>query len=102
MLSKALRQNTEQNRLIRLVLVFALMFAAVHVALHGLDISDVGMDGHGECQTCRLNHAPAAPSVAPFLFAPLNFLAHSLPVEDTGYQFSHLFHAQWARAPPLF
>ncbi|MDX2424705.1 MAG: hypothetical protein QNK15_00460 [Cycloclasticus sp.] len=102
MLRKAFHQSTEENRLIRLVLVFVLIFAAAHVAMHDLDVGGGGLDGHGECQVCRLNHVPAASLLVPSLLTPLLFLVHFLPVEDAEYQLSHLFHTQWARAPPLF
>ncbi len=100
MLRKALRQNTAENRLIRLVLVFALIFAAAHVALHELDMGSGNSDHH--CQVCRLNQMPAASLAAPSLLVPLLLLAHLLPVEDKEYQLSRPFHSQWARAPPLF
>lgn len=102
MLSKVFRQSTEENRLIRLVLVFALAFAALHVALHDLDVSSGGLDGHDKCQVCRLNHVPIASLPLPSLLAPLQFLTYVLTVADTEYQLSHQFHTQWARAPPLF
>lgn len=98
MLRKAFHQNTEENRLIRLVLVFVLAFAALHVALHDLELSG---QGHEQCQVCRLNHVPATPFTPPSLLVPLQILLYVLPVTDTEYQLSHHFHSQWARAPPL-
>jgi len=101
MLSKAFNRHSEENRLIRLVLIFVVLFAAAHVALHNLDLSGSGLDGHDECQVCRLNHVPVA-SLAPLtLFAPLQLLAYVLTVADSEYQLSHLSHTQWARAPPI-
>lgn len=102
MLTKAFRQNTQENRLIRLVMVFALAFAALHVALHDLGVSHGGLDGHDKCQVCRLNHVPIASLPLPPLLAPLQVLTYVLTVADTDYQLSHQFHTQWARAPPLF
>ena len=102
MLSKTFHRHTEENRLIRLVLVFALLFAAAHVALHDLDVNAGGLDGHGECQVCRLNHTPAASLAPPLLFAPLQLLVYALPAEESDYQLSHPFRSQWVRAPPLF
>ena len=99
MLSKAFNRYVGENRLIRLALVLALIFAAAHVALHDLDMNSGGLDSH-ECQVCRLNHMPAASLAVPSLFAPLQFLAYVLPVADTEYQLSHQSHTPWARAPP--
>lgn len=101
MLSKTFNRRTEENRLIRLVLVFALIFAAAHVALHDLDVNDGGLDGHGECQVCRINHAPVASLAPPSHFSPLQLLVYVLSVADSDYQPPHPFYAQWARAPPL-
>ena len=101
MLRKSFHQSTEQNRLVRLVLVFALVFAAVHVALHDLDVGSFDLDGQSECQACRLNHTPAAATAAPVPFTPLQFLATVHRIADAEYQTSHSFHPQWARAPPL-
>ena len=102
---KAFDQNTHQitrkHRLIRLALVFVLIFAAAHVALHDLDIGE-GLDGHGECQVCRLNHVPASPLAVLSLLVPLPLLAYVIADKQTERQFSQLFHTQWARAPPLF
>lgn len=102
MLRKVFRQSTKENRLIRLMLVFALAFAALHVALHDLDVGGGVLDGHGECQVCRLNHVPAASLDTPSLLVPLQILTYVLTVADTEYQLSHQFHTQWTRAPPLF
>jgi len=102
MLTNAIKQNTQENRFIRLFLVFALMFAALHVALHDLDMSSNGLDEHEKCQVCRLNHTPTASLGFPSLYTPLQFLAHLVPVENIEYQLSHTPHAQRARAPPLF
>lgn len=101
MLKRALRQNTEENRFIRLILVFALMFGTAHVSLHDLDESGGGLHADDECQVCRLNHVPITSFAIPSLVEPLPFLAYLLPVEDTKHQLSRSFHAQWARAPPL-
>lgn len=101
MLSKAFNQRTEESRLIRLLLVFAMVFAAAHIALHDLDVNGGGLDGHGECQVCRLNHVPVATIAVASLLVPLQLLAYVLPVADTEYQRSHPFHTQRARAPPL-
>ena len=102
MLNKAFHHDTGDNRLIRLVLMFALVFAAAHVALHDLDVSGGGLIGSDECQVCRLNHVPVASSAPPSLFHPLQLLAHVLPVEVAEYHVSRRFNSLWARAPPLF
>jgi len=102
MLNKAFRQNTKENRLTRLVLVFALVFASVHVALHDLEVTGGGLNSHGECQACRLNHVPIADSATPLLFEPLQFLLYIIPVVATAYQLLPQFRTQRARAPPLY
>lgn len=102
MLSRAFHRYTEEHRIIELVLVFALVFAVAHVALHDLDVSGDGLEGHGECQVCRFNHVPVASLAVPFLLAPVQLFVHVLLVADAEYQLSHPFHIQWARAPPLF
>ncbi len=102
MLSKTFNRHSEKNRLIRLTLVFVLVFAAAHVALHDLNVIGSGLDVHDECQICRINHVPVASLVTPSLFTPLQLLVHILPVEDTEYHLSRQFHTLWARAPPLF
>ena len=101
MLIRAFNRHIEQNRLIRLVLIVALVFASAHVALHNLDVNGSGLDGHDECQACRLNHVPIASLPLPSLFAPLQLLAYVLPTVDSEYQQSHPFFTQWARAPPV-
>lgn len=102
MLNKAFHQNTEGNRLIRLAMVFVLLFATAHVALHDLDVNASSLDVPGECQVCRLNHVPVASLVMPFLFTPLPLSGHLLPVVESEYHLSHQRPALWARAPPLF
>ncbi|WJW74679.1 hypothetical protein QVG61_09215 [Thiohalobacter sp. IOR34] len=102
MLNKAFNQRTEENFLIRLALIFALVFAAAHVAFHDLDMSGDGLGVQDECHVCRLNHAPAASLAVPSLVAPLQFLVYVLPIADSDYQLSHPSHISWARAPPLF
>ncbi len=101
MLSNVFNRHIGENRLIRLALVLALVFAAAHVALHDLDMNGDGLELH-ECQVCRLNHMPTASLAVPSLLVPLQLLAYVLPVADTEYQLSHQSHTQWARAPPLF
>lgn len=98
MLSKVYRQRTKANRLIRLVLVFALLFAALHVSLHAPDLR--GERGE-QCEVCSLNHVPVVSFVPPSLLAPQQTLAYVFPVVDSGYQPSHRFHVQPARGPPL-
>jgi len=99
MLAKAFHLDTKDNRFIRLVLVFALVFAAFHVALHDLDLRG---EGGEQCQVCSLNNVPVVSFAIPSLHAPLNILAFVLPVTDVDYQSSYPFHIQWARAPPPF
>ena len=55
MLRLAFRRNAEFHRRIGQVMVFALIFAAVHVALHDLNLYGDGLNGHHECQVCRLS-----------------------------------------------
>lgn len=101
MLRKAFNRNSEDHSLIRLVLVFALTFATLHVALHDMEMGG-GLSEHEQCQACRLNHLPLASLALPSLLTPLQLLAHVLPVAGTEYQLSLQLNTQRARAPPLF
>ena len=101
MLRKLFYRQTKVNQLIRLVLVFAMIFSSMHIALHDLDESNGNIDGHNECQTCRLNHIPVADLAMVSLPEPLQLLLYILPVVKSGYHLSPLFRTQRARAPPI-
>lgn len=101
MLRKAFYQGTEENRLIGLVLTFALVFAALHVALHELDVSS-SLDRHEKCEVCRLSQVPTASLPLPALHAPLQSLQYVLPITNTISQLSNQPHILRVRAPPLF
>jgi hypothetical protein len=101
MLQKAFRQNTKENLLIRRVLVFALLFAALHVSLHDLDTIDGGLGEHDTCHVCRLNHVPVAFLPQPSLLISPQFLnCLSVVVKIVFLPFVQ-FQTQWTRAPPL-
>ena len=99
---KARNQHTLENRLIRLVLVFALVFATAHVALHDFDVDGGSLDVSSKCQLCRYNHVPVVASASPTSFIPLEIFAHFLPMERAQHSIAHQFSTLWARAPPLF
>ncbi len=102
MLGNAYYRNLDKGHLVRLLLVFSVAFAAVHVALHAPDASRGDLYGNDECQVCRLNHVPVAFSAPPAFLHPLQLLTHLDAVEVAEHYPSHLFHSLWARAPPLF
>lgn len=85
---------------IRIALMFAWLFAGLHVSLHDWDNTGSPV-AHDECQICRINQLPAAPLAAPSVdppavTAPVMLLASrdQSPVEP--WVRSHR-----ARAPPL-
>lgn len=96
------RLSTEKahgsRRWFGLLLVFSLLFAAQHLALH-----DIGDDGDGPVghQECQLNHLPYAQCTPPLLAEPR--LIPTLFLETAAQQyFLRIFaHAWLARAPPL-
>ena len=102
MLSKTLRQSSVGSGLIRLALVFVLIFAAVHVALHEVDLGSDGVDGYVECQACRFDQTPTANLVPPSLFVPLLLLGFAITVAAAQPALSHSSAVYLARAPPLF
>lgn len=102
MLSETCSQNTDMNRLLRWVLAFALVFAALHVASHDIDMGGQGQVDDDTCQICRINHVPLASLPLPSLLVPLQLSTYVKP--DVVSQFlqtsPHRVHG--ARAPPLF
>lgn len=102
MLKACLSQSTKAHHQLRWLLVFVLLFAALHVALHDLDLGHANTEHQGECQVCRLNHVPLASLPVPTLHAPLQILIYSQPVINTAYLFSSPSYSRQARAPPLF
>lgn len=102
MLNEALRQDAKIRQQMGWLLVFVLIFAALHVALHDLDISPTGLEHHDECQVCRLNHVPLASLPVPDLHTPLRLLLYKQAFISTTYLFSYPPYSRQARAPPLF
>jgi len=100
MLRNTFNSNSSGNHITKLMLVFALLFASAHVALHELDAHGAELDGSGECQVCRLNHVSAATFDTPSLVAPGQILLYLLPIERFDYQFSSFLNTHHARAPP--
>ena len=100
MLTSVFNSNSNGNHITRLMLVFALLFASAHVALHELDVHNAELNGSSECQVCRLNHVPAATFDTPQLLTPLPFLLYVLPATKFEYHFSSLLNIYRARAPP--
>lgn len=84
--------------MLRLLLVFMLLFAIFHVSQHDLD----GGDGHlqDNCQICRLVHlhGAAAPVVA--MFTPLLACLGALVVIATAFLSSERVYSWNSRAPP--
>jgi len=100
MLRNVLNPRTGQNRVVRLLLVFALVFASAHVALHD-EAASGEVSGHSECQTCRLNNVPMADLAVFSLPDPQPLLLYVFPIAASDYQLLPLFQSQRARAPPV-
>jgi len=100
MLSEVFNQCAKQNRFIKLVLVFALLLASMHVALHDLGTGN-GLNEHEECQVCRINHVPIAALAVFAIPEPVRLLLYLLPISESEYQLLALFRTQRARAPPV-
>lgn len=89
------------GRVQSLVLTFFLLFALWHVSQHGaLDV--INTDNGGDCQVCRLGHAPAAGSTAPVLFAALLLPTAPIVFVDLPHLRSKSYLPRLARGPPLF
>lgn len=86
------------SRWFGLLLVFSLLFAAQHLAMHDIEGAGGGAVGH---QQCQLNHLPYAQLSQPLLGLPL--LVPALLLDTTYRQhFLQIFIHSWlARAPPL-
>ena len=96
----ALNQQSSRDRLLRMVLTTALVFAVWHVASHDIGTSNDVSD-HA-CQVCRLNHVPVADLpvfswVVPLFIINLVFVIPAFQRPTQSYRY-----ALGARAPPLF
>ena len=89
------------NRLILTVLVFAFVFASVHLVLHDMEESSGDLNVQDECQVCRLNHVPVISTRGHSLFAPLRVIAYVLPTKTFRRYDTFRFPTLGARAPPL-
>jgi len=81
-----------------LLLVFALLFAALHLATHDLVSGDAGQTA---CQICHLSHAPGAqlPPPAPVFSALAATFVLALPTPPAAPR--GLAVPRQARAPPF-
>lgn len=102
MFKKARSQHAPQNRLVTLALVFALVFAIEHVAIHDFDVNGGDPDVNTECQLCRYNYVPILSWETPPSFTRLELFVHFPSMGEARYPRSRLFRSLWARAPPLF
>ena len=94
------KQRFYQQQLLRIVLSVALIFAALHVAFHDLDISSNINDAE-ECQVCRISNVPTDLVAAPALLASLFLLSYVLIVPAFQPPTLRHQHILGARAPPL-
>ncbi len=94
-----LHRQDFSHRLLRGALLFALVFGALHVALHGLN--DSGLSAQDDCQICRLAHSPAMdlPLLLPLL--AVFWLGFELPLLRIFPAALVAHRLGWARAPPL-
>jgi len=91
----------KKTHLIYWVLLTALVFAALHVAVHNWELDSADLTEEHQCEACRLNHLSAASLPLPSLAPPLRTLAYIVPDTYIEESFSPLFHLPEARAPPL-
>ena len=96
-----INRRGEDNRLIMTVLAFALVFASLHFVLHDLEESSSGLNGHDECQVCRLNHVPLVSTPEVSLYIPLRVIAFVIPTQIIQDHNTLRFPTLGARAPPL-
>ncbi len=102
MFSTASIRHTQRHRFFGWALVFALGFAALHIALHDPDLGGGGLEAHDQCQVCRLNHMPAAALPLPCLLIAPQVLARVVQAPAARPRTTNLFYTAGARAPPLF
>lgn len=94
-------RQTGLDRLLRIVLVAVLVFAAWHVSSHDLDtLSDIS--SHTECQVCRLNHVPIADLPILIWIMPLFIISLALVIPALQRPTQSFRYTLGARAPPLF
>lgn len=86
------------DKLLSLLLVFALLFAALHVSQHDLVEGSGGPAGHSECQ---LSHVPGALWCAPAPPALLLVLVFVLALNAVSPHSQTSLRLQRIRAPPL-
>ena len=85
------------DRFLRIVLMVTLLFAAWHVASHGVDIAS----GHEQCQVCRLSHVPIADLPVFAWLVPLILLSLVLIILTLQQPTQPYRYTLGARAPPL-
>ena len=94
-------QKYKLNRMLRIILVLAMSFAAWHVTSHEVDFSGEA-SGHEECQLCLLSHTPTADFPTFTWFVPLLILSLIMIVPDVHRFGQPLRYILGARAPPIF
>ena len=90
-------KQTHLNRLLRLALVLAFVFAIWHVASHDVAIAS----DQEACQVCLLNHVPNAKLPVLTWFVPLILLSLVLiipPLKQSSRLYQYILRA---RSPPL-
>lgn len=93
-----LRPNTARCR-IHALLVMLVLFALLHVSLHGLPDANDNLDG-GDCQICRLGNTPMG--LGKTLAIPTPLFTHFALVElsNTQNPYSPRYVPWLARGPP--
>ena len=94
---RPLGNRTFPGKLLSLLLVFSLLFAALHVSQHGLEEGG-GPAGHSECQ---LSHVPGALWCVPAPPALLLVLVFVLALNTVSSHSQTSLRLQRIRAPPL-
>ena len=84
---------------IHALLVALMLFALLHVSLHGLQDIGNGLDG-SDCQICRLGHTPTDIGTTVVLSAP-KFIHYALvQFSNTTNVYPHPYVPWLARGPP--
>jgi membrane protease YdiL (CAAX protease family) len=95
--ARYLVNRTGSGRLLSLLLVLSLVFAALHVSQHDLVEGSGGSASHSECQ---LSHVPGAQLCSPLVPVLLLVLAFVLVLSATAIYTQSSVRLQCIRAPP--
>ncbi len=84
---------------IHALLVALMLFALLHVSLHGLQDIGNGLDG-SDCQICRLGHTPMGTGATLAVSAPAFIYYALIEISNAQNPYSHRYVPWLARGPP--